>query len=246
MKLSDNFFFEDYDIFVSDSTTDAQNLQMIKNLYQPAMQNGATLLDVAEIMTLDSVTAIKSKLAEIEQTKQEQAQQAQQQEQQNQMQQIQAANETKQQAIQIEQQKLDLDKYRIDSDNQTKVTVAELNAYKGEAGLDANGNKIPDVMEIANISLQQSQHESDKFDKQMEREQKARESQLKSDTEKLKIQSDKEIEKSKLDLEQNRLDLDNKTLSVQQTLQSMKDKAAMEREKLKAKTAIRNKVVGEK
>jgi hypothetical protein len=246
MKLSDNFFFEDYDIFVSDSTTDAQNLQMIKNLYQPAMQNGATLLDVAEIMTLDSVTAIKSKLAEIEQTKQEQAQQAQQQEQQNQMQQIQAANETKQQAIQIEQQKLDLDKYRIDSDNQTKVTVAELNAYKGEAGLDANGNKIPDVMEIANISLQQSQHESDKFDKQMEREQKARETQLKSDTEKLKIQSDKEIEKSKLDLEQNRLDLDNKTLSVQQTLQSMKDKAAMEREKLKAKTAIRNKVVGEK
>ena len=246
MKLSDNFFFEDYDIFVSDSTTDAQNLQMIKNLYQPAMQNGATLLDVAEIMTLDSVTAIKSKLAEIEQTKQEQAQQAQQQEQQNQMQQIQAANETKQQAIQIEQQKLDLDKYRIDSDNQTKVTVAELNAYKGEAGLDANGNNIPDVMEIANISLQQSQHESDKFDKQMEREQKAREVQLKSDTEKLKIQSDKEIEKSKLDLEQNRLDLDNKTLSVQQTLQSMKDKAAMEREKLKAKTAIRNKVVGEK
>ena len=34
---------------------------------QPAMQNGDSLLDIAEIITLDNVTMIRSKLEEIEQ-----------------------------------------------------------------------------------------------------------------------------------------------------------------------------------
>jgi hypothetical protein len=33
---------------------------------QPAMQNGASLLDIAEIITMDNVTMIRGKLEEIE------------------------------------------------------------------------------------------------------------------------------------------------------------------------------------
>jgi hypothetical protein len=33
---------------------------------QPAMQNGASLLDITEIITMDNVTMIKNKLEEIE------------------------------------------------------------------------------------------------------------------------------------------------------------------------------------
>ena len=40
--------------------------------------------------------------------------------------------------------------------------------------------------------------------------------------------------------------IEKQKLQSQKELQKMKDAAAMEREKLKAKTAIRNKVVGEK
>jgi hypothetical protein len=38
---------------------------------QPAMQNGASLLDIAEIITMDNVTMIRSKLEEIEQKRME-------------------------------------------------------------------------------------------------------------------------------------------------------------------------------
>ena len=74
LTLTDDFFYEDFDIFVSDSTRDQQIIEQLKNLMQPAMQNGASLLDVAEIITLDNATMIKAKLEEIESRKMEQQQ----------------------------------------------------------------------------------------------------------------------------------------------------------------------------
>ena len=43
-----------FDIFVSDSTKEAQNLKLLE-LVQPAMQNGATLSDAAAILTSESI-----------------------------------------------------------------------------------------------------------------------------------------------------------------------------------------------
>ena len=37
------------DVFVDDSTKNQQELESLKNLMQPAMQNGAGLLDIAEM-----------------------------------------------------------------------------------------------------------------------------------------------------------------------------------------------------
>jgi hypothetical protein len=66
ITLSENFFYEDYDIFVEDTTKNQQQIEALRNLMQPAMQNGASLLDIAEIITMDNVTMIKGKLEEIE------------------------------------------------------------------------------------------------------------------------------------------------------------------------------------
>ena len=46
-------------------------------------------------------------------------------------------------------------------------------------------------------------------------------------------------------IEKKKIDLENKKLETQVKLQQMSDKAAMEREQLKALTALKNKVVGE-
>ena len=46
-------------------------------------------------------------------------------------------------------------------------------------------------------------------------------------------------------IEKKKIDLENKKLETQVKLQQMSDKAAMEREQLKSKTALKNKVVGE-
>jgi hypothetical protein len=246
MNLSENFFYEDYDIFVSDSTKDKQNLESIRTLYQPAMQNGASILDIAEIMTLDSVTSIKAKLAQIEKTRAEQNQQAAEAENQRQMQLIETENQYKAQETQLKQQELELDKYKIDTDNQTKIYVAELNAYRGAEEMDQNNNGIPDVMEIAELGLKQNQFEADKMDKQMAASLKQRESFAKEQNERKKIETQKEIEKSKINLEKDKLTLENKKLEYQKQIQVMKDKSAMAREKVKAAAAIRNKVSGEK
>ena len=64
LTLSDDFFYEDYDIFVEDTTKNQQQIEALRNLMQPAMQNGASLLDIAEIITMDNVTMIKNKLEE--------------------------------------------------------------------------------------------------------------------------------------------------------------------------------------
>nr|DAP92672.1 MAG TPA: portal protein [Caudoviricetes sp.] len=72
--MSDSFFYEDYAVFVEDTTKNQQQIDALKNLMQPAMQNGASLLDITEIITMDNVAMIKNKLEEIEQKRMEQQQ----------------------------------------------------------------------------------------------------------------------------------------------------------------------------
>ena len=81
LEVNEDFLYSDHDVFITDSTQEHQNIEALKTLYQPAMQNGATLLDIANIMTEDSVSDIKIKLAEVEKKKAELQQQMMQQEQ---------------------------------------------------------------------------------------------------------------------------------------------------------------------
>lgn len=228
IQLSDNFFYEDMDIFVDDSTKNQQYIDQLKQLLQPAMQNGASLLDVAEIITLDNVSMIKNRLEEIEQKRIEQMQQQQQAEQQAQQQIAEQQNQLKEEELTLQEIKIDLEKYKTDQDNATKITVAQINASRGTENIDQNMNGIPDPIEIGKQALEQQKINSDIATKQLELNNKRREIEQKREAENKKIQLEKDRIKHETDL------------------QRMSDKAAMEREKLKAKTALKNKVTGEK
>lgn len=228
VQLSDNFFYEDMDIFVDDSTKNQQHIDQLKQLLQPAMQNGASLLDVAEIITLDNMSMIKNRLEEIEQKRMEQMQQQQQAEQQAQQQMAEQQNQLKEEELMLKEAEMDLEKYKVDQDNATKITVAQLNAYRGAENIDQDMNGIPDPIEIGKQALEQQKINSDIATKQLELNNKRRE-----------IEQKREAENKKIQLEKDRMKHETE-------LQRMSDKAAMDREKLKAKTAIRNKVPGEK
>lgn len=228
LTLSDNFFYEDYDIFVEDSTRNQQQIETLKQLMQPAMQNGASLLDITEIITMDNVTMIKNKLEEIEQKRMEQQQAAEQAQAEREQQMLQMQNEVKEEELMLKEAEMDLKKYEIDSNNATKITVAQLNAYRGLEDQDQNSNGIPDTMEIASQALAERKQASDEASKQFEFNNKKREMEMK-----------REIENKKIALEKQKID-------AQKALQKQKDDAALEREKLKAKTALKNKVTGEK
>lgn len=221
IDIQDKFFYEDMDVFVTDTSKDMENIQKLQQLIQPAMQNGASLLEAAEVLTNDNFNIIKQKLKEMQERQEQIQQQAQQAEQQQAIQLQQMQNEQREQELMLEEAKMELERYKIDADNQTKIAVAEISAYRGSEDKDANQNGIPDPMEIAKDATQQRKIASDEYTKRYEARQK------------------KEIEDKKIDLEKQRM-------KHEMELQKQKDDAALERERVKARAAIRNKVAGEK
>ena len=210
LDITPKFYYEDMDVFVSDTSKDLENIQKLQQLIQPAMQNGASLLEAAEILTNDNFNIIKQKLKDM-QTRQEQMQQQQ-------LQQMQ--NEAKQQELMLQEAQMDLQRYQIDQDNQTKIAVAQINAYRGTEELDQDQNGIPDPVELGKQALEQQKINQEAYNKRYETKQK------------------REIEDQKIQLEKDKMKHETE-------LQSQKDKAAMEREQLKARTAIRNKTNAE-
>lgn len=245
LQIDDNFPYEDFDIFISDSTKDNQAIEQLKSLIQPAMQNGASLLDAAEIITEDNLTVIKNRLREIEEKRMQQAQEAQQQEAQQQQQLVQMQNEVKEQELMLKEAELDLEKYKIDQDNATKITVAQLNAYRNAENMDQDMNGIPDPIEIGKQEIERQKAVSDAASKQMDLANKARAEENKRRIEERKVEAQREADKLKASIEREKLALEKQKLNEAMKLQKQKDKAALEREKLKAKTALKNKVVGE-
>lgn len=220
LDITPKFYYEDMDVFVSDTSKDLENIQKLQQLIQPAMQNGASLLEAAEVLTNDNFNIIKQKLKDM-QTRQEQMQQQQQEaeaQQQQQLQQMQ--NEAKQQELMLQEAQMDLQRYQIDQDNQTKIAVAQINAYRGVEDMDQNENGVPDVMELGKQALEQQKINQDAYNKRYEAKQK------------------REIEDQKIQLEKDKMKHETE-------LQKAKDDAAYEREKLKSRTQLANKVPGE-
>lgn len=220
LDITPKFYYEDMDVFVSDTSKDLENIQKLQQLIQPAMQNGASLLEAAEILTNDNFNIIKQKLKDM-QTRQEQIQQQQQEaeaQQQQQLQQMQ--NEAKQQELMLQEAQMDLQRYQIDQDNQTKIAVAQINAYRGTEELDQDQNGIPDIVEIGKQALERQKISEDSYNKRYESRQK------------------KEIEDAKIKLERDKMQHETE-------LQKQKDSEAYRREELKAKTALKNKTNAE-
>ena len=106
----------------------------------------------------------------------------------------------------------DLQQYKIDSDNETKIAIAEIGNYFKNTGEDLNKNGIPDAMEIASQALEERKHASEVFSKSQERSIK-----------------EKEL-KDKNDLEKRKLDLEEKRMKHEERLQKIKDANALKRE----------------
>ena len=96
-----------------------------------------------------------------------------------------------------------------------------MGAYRGAQDMDADQDGIPDPMEIAKDATQQMKVREDQY------------------TKRYQIDQQKDIEEQKMKLEHQRM-------THETDLQKQKDAAAMQREQLKAKTALKNPVVGQK
>ena len=221
IDIADKFYYEDMDVFVSDTSKDMENIQKLQQLIQPAMQNGASLLEAAEVLTNDNFNIIKQKLLDMQQRQEQMQQQAQEAEQQRAVQLQQMQNEQREQELMLEEAKMELERYKIDADNQTKIAVAEISTYRGTEEKDINANGVPDPQEMYNVAIQQQKIQSDAYTKRYE-------------------------SKQKKDIEDKKIELEREKMKHEMALQKQKDSAALEREKVKGSYALRNKTSGEK
>lgn len=159
MDITDDFLYADMDIYLSDSTAEQQQIEALKTLLQPAMQNGASLLDASVLLTSNNMTDIKKKLEEIESKREQMMQQQAQQEQ-----------AIEQMKIQVQQAAVDMQKeqLRIDEEDsmrkaETSIQVAMIQAEskQEEGGGDTNINVEDNSAEFAKIQLQKEKIAND-------------------------------------------------------------------------------------
>lgn len=158
MDLTEDFLYSDLDIFLSDSTKEERQLESLKSLLQPAMQAGAGLFDVAEILTSDSMSEIKDKLKEIEVQRQKMVQQQQQQEQQIEMQKAQMETQQKAEENRIKEE---------DSIRQSETDI-EVALIQAQSKLATDEDTSNDEVEVERVRLQ---GEKDRKDYEIKRRQ---------------------------------------------------------------------------
>ena len=100
----------------------------------------------------------------------------------------------------------EMTRYKIDSDNQTRIRVAEMQVYSRQQVLDQNNNGIPDPMEIAGQAMEERKNASQELSGTLDRILKDKEIQTKSTIEKEKIATQREIAKMKADAEKYKAD----------------------------------------
>lgn len=226
----------EFGVYISNATKDQAVVQTLKQLAQAAIQSDkADLSTIIDTIVNDNPRDIIRLLQNNEQAKQQRDAQSAQQQQQMQQQQLEMQ-------MQMKQQEMNLKQYEVDSNNQTKIQVAEINAMRSMTGpSDVNENKIPDPMEVANASLKEREiasksfseqsklmQDSAKHNKQMQLKEK--EMQMKKDIE------DKKIEAIKIQ-NQNQIELANKKAQLDKEMANKK----LELEKLKIKASNNNK-----
>ena len=180
MDITEDFLYSDIDIFLSDSTKEEQQLQSLKSLLQPAMQAGAGLFDVAEILTSDSMGEIKDRLKEIELQRQQLVQQQQQAEQQMEQMKIQAEAQEKQadreqnerESIRDYQQAIDVELLRLQGKNKD-VDASD------DDGLERERVRIQSTKEAHDYEIKRRQEEETRRKNKAAERQRAEEIRIK-------------------------------------------------------------------
>lgn len=191
-------------VMVTSRPEDNQLYQEFKQLAQTAIQNGASLYEVSQMYTDNSIRSIQNNLKDLKDKQDQQLAQEQQLRQQELEQQQQEAQALLEQQERHHQDTLDMKKYEIDTRANTELGKAQIQNYFKVPETDANNNNIPDAMEIANhtLKLQESLAKRDieqqninlQYQKlKQDREEKAKDRELQKE----KIKSDKQKAKQK-------------------------------------------------
>ena len=139
----------DIKLFMTSRADDMRIFQEVKNLAQPALQNGASLYEVAQMFTETSTRKLMDtykKLKERQEAMQQQQQQMEQQAQEMQQQQLQQAQEFE---VKKHDDAIKIKTYEIDTKANTELTIAQMQEriqIAKENQADTSGIDYSDIM----------------------------------------------------------------------------------------------------
>lgn len=220
----EEFEFEnsEFNVYMSNSNKDASVVQTLKQLATEALKaDKADLSTLIDTIINDSPREISATIKKGEAAKYEREKQAAEQQNAAQQQQIQAQKEMQALELQEKQKDRDLRQYEVDTNNETKIQVASISAYIGQAELDANANGVPDPMEIAAQALSEREVDATNF----------------RELTKLKVQEDKQRADKELKEKElsNKKEIEDKKIEAIKTQNISQEKMQEKDHKLKEK-----------
>ncbi len=188
LKFDGSEFKEsDYGIMGTDTSSNAELLNVMKQLAHAGIQNDKiNFSQLMDIYLTPSIASVRRKIETAEQEKQQQMQQEQEQAQKMQQEQLQAAQQQQVAAQEFEMAKIDKEyMYKIE------IEKMKAGAKFAEKGIDLDRDGIPDALEVEKVESQERIKEKEIASKEKIEDKKI------AATEK-KIAADKEIEKQKI------------------------------------------------
>lgn len=95
ISITEDFQYADFDVFVNDSSDEHRKVQVMHNLAESAIGQGASLTEVSEMLRSNSIPEMSNKLREIDASRQKARQEASRQEQESEMRKLQMELEQK-------------------------------------------------------------------------------------------------------------------------------------------------------
>ena len=248
LQLEENEFENsEFSVFVSFANKDNELKNKLDQLVQVALQQEkVNLSTIVETMLHDSPRDIVNTLRRAEEdfAKREDAQFQAQQE--NEQRSLDMQEQMHQEQLVDAQANRDLQQYIADSNNETKIQVAEINVYSRQENLDQDADGIPDPIELAKLSLEERNagakafmensklsHDKEKHNKEMAR--KDKEIELKREIENKKLKAIEIQNKNQIQLADKKAKLDKEMMDKKMKIEEMKAKAAIAKSKQKPK-----------
>jgi hypothetical protein len=190
----------EFNVFMSNSNKDLQIVESLKQLAQAALQSDkADLSTIIDTMINDSPKDIVRTIQKGEAAKYARDKQAQDQQAQVQQAQIKAQQDAVAQQLADKDKDRQLKQYEIDSNNETKLQVAQINVYSRQEDLDQDNDGIPDPIELGKLSMQERNIASKAFNEKMKLDYTKQVKDKEMSIKEKEINNRKEIEDKKIE-----------------------------------------------
>jgi hypothetical protein len=168
LKVTRDELLRDLQVYVTSYAEDKDKIEKLRSLMQPAIQNGADLADIADMLTVDSERNLREILQKVQRRNQEAKDQQNQLEQQK----LQQSQEQFQMSMQAQQEKemrqMENENMNKELDRQNKLQVEQLKGIAAEGSFSPTMDTTELLTEQTKAAMERSKLEFEKAIKQRE------------------------------------------------------------------------------